>query len=163
MTWCVLSKTPSKRKWSKAMLQMLHYQESRWEKLQHKTSHLDTCILIWLQLGKSSGVNETLTWILYKQWHHIHCCALGCCLGFIVRRMMCVGIGMILAPCRKPSPTVTADCTMNCQHMKPCNPSKQLGRSFSGVERPVLNKIGSQDTGIPDLQKAVTEGGKTEG
>lgn len=69
---------------------------------------------------------------------------------------------MILATCRKPSPTVTPDCTVDYQDMKPCNPSKQLGASFSGMERPVLNKIGSQDTGIPDLQKAVTEGGKNQ-
>lgn len=83
--------------------------------------------------------------------------------GSHMRRIMCEGIGMILATCRKSSPTVTPDCTMSYQHMKPCNLSKQLGTSFSGVERPVLNKIDSQDTEISDLQKAVTEGRKIQG
>lgn len=77
----------------------------------------------------------------------------GASWGSHMRRIICEGIGMILATCRKSSPTVTPDCTMNYQHMKPCNPSKQLGTSFSAVERPVWNKRDSQDIGIPDLQK----------
>jgi len=79
----------------------------------------------------------------------------------IVRRILYEGMGKILVTCRKSSLRLTSCCTTDCQHMKPCNISKQMGTPFSGVECPLLEKTDSWDIGNQDLQKIGTERGKT--